>query len=1027
TSDSFIVHGLDTDAKNVAAARQHIQSLGLYGKVSVEQWSGERLPYADNLVNLVVTSGECRVARDEIMRVLAPNGVALSANPKSKIQNPKLQKPWPADIDEWTHYLHDASGNAVASDSRVGPPRSLQWLAGPWWPRSHEYTPSISAMVSAGGRVFYIMDEGIRGIYEPPLPERWALYARDGFNGVRLWKRPFSGWGPAEWENSKHWSTPMSLPRRLVAAGDRLYVTLGYRAPVTVLDARTGETIRVCRDTENTEEIVWSDGVLLSRRRKGVPNYPRGASAWNVQLRRPETKQAKEFSVLPPASAGDETIVALNADTGEALWKWSDKRIVTLSLAALSGRVCYHNLDEIVCLDLRTGRQLWRTPCKVWPDLTGTAGTLVMYRDVVLHAGDQGLEAFAAATGKRLWKGSRSLSVAPRNPADVLVADGLVWGSMTAEMAGRTATARILLPTVASPNPAPAMTGMVAQGFDPLTGEVKRRIDIAHLVSPGHHVRCYRSKATDRFLLWPKRGIEFVDLDGGKQNMRCDWTRGECSYGVMPCNGLVYVPPHPCLCYVGVALNGFNAMTAKGVTSDEWRVASGGERLERGPAYDAAIQNPKSKIQNPDDWPTYRSDAARSGSTKSAVSEKLKTLWSVDVGGKLSAPVIAGGKVFFASVDAHTVCALDAADGRTLWRFTAGGRVDSPPTIHEGRGLFGSHDGWVYCLSAADGALAWRFRAAPDERRIVSWEQVESAWPVPGSVLVQNGVAYFVAGRSSFLDGGLYLYALEPRTGKLLHRGRLDGPWPDVSKDAGRPYDMDGAKSDILSSDGNSVFLIQNEFDLQLKRREPQPLPDPDPNKFGWGPRQVARHLMPTSGFLDDTWHDRMFWTYGRMWPGRNYGTTAAKSGQILVFDETTTYALKPFDQPGGMSPKFVPGDKGYSLIADANDAEPVKRFTRTKPPKWSVKVPVRARAMVLAGRTLFLAGAPDALPAGDPYAALEGRHGALLRTIATADGTTLDELKLPAPPIFDGMAAAHGRLYVATEDGKMLCLTERR
>ena len=28
TSDSFIVHGLDTDAANIAAARQHIQSLG---------------------------------------------------------------------------------------------------------------------------------------------------------------------------------------------------------------------------------------------------------------------------------------------------------------------------------------------------------------------------------------------------------------------------------------------------------------------------------------------------------------------------------------------------------------------------------------------------------------------------------------------------------------------------------------------------------------------------------------------------------------------------------------------------------------------------------------------------------------------------------------------------------------------------------------------------------------------------------------------------------------------------------------
>ena len=32
-NDSFIVHGLDADAKNIEAARQHIQSLGIYGKV----------------------------------------------------------------------------------------------------------------------------------------------------------------------------------------------------------------------------------------------------------------------------------------------------------------------------------------------------------------------------------------------------------------------------------------------------------------------------------------------------------------------------------------------------------------------------------------------------------------------------------------------------------------------------------------------------------------------------------------------------------------------------------------------------------------------------------------------------------------------------------------------------------------------------------------------------------------------------------------------------------------------------------
>ncbi|MHC4324690.1 MAG: hypothetical protein ACYSUX_10495, partial [Planctomycetota bacterium] len=33
-NDSFLVHGLDTDASSITKARQHIRSLGLYGRIS---------------------------------------------------------------------------------------------------------------------------------------------------------------------------------------------------------------------------------------------------------------------------------------------------------------------------------------------------------------------------------------------------------------------------------------------------------------------------------------------------------------------------------------------------------------------------------------------------------------------------------------------------------------------------------------------------------------------------------------------------------------------------------------------------------------------------------------------------------------------------------------------------------------------------------------------------------------------------------------------------------------------------------
>ena len=45
-----------------------------------------------------------------------------------------------------------------------------------------------------------------------------------------------------------------------------------------------------------------------------------------------------------------------------------------------------------------------------------------------------------------------------------------------------------------------------------------------------------------------------------------------------------------------------------------------------------------------------------------------------------------------------------------------------------------------------------------------------------GGVLVLADTAYVVAGRTTEADGGLYVHALEPKTGKLLWSGRRVKP-----------------------------------------------------------------------------------------------------------------------------------------------------------------------------------------------------------------------------------------------------------
>ena len=93
---------------------------------------------------------------------------------------------------------------------------------------------------------------------------------------------------------------------------------------------------------------------------------------------------------------------------------------------------------------------------------------------------------------------------------------------------------------------------------------------------------------------------------------------------------------------------------------------------------------------------------------------------------------------------------------------------------------------------------------------MVCYGQVESVWPVPGNVLVQGGSAYFVAGRSSYLDGGMHLYRLDAATGQVLAHQNIDSRDPLTGEERPRSIrgvSMEGALPDVLSSNGTSIFL----------------------------------------------------------------------------------------------------------------------------------------------------------------------------------------------------------------------------
>ena len=1017
-NESYLVHGLDADTANVQKARGHIATLGLYGPVSVEQWAGGRLPYADDLANLVVSEDPNATPMAEVMRVLCPNGVACV---KRDGQWTKTVKPRPKEIDDWTHFLHDAGNNAVAHDTVVGPPRSLHWMAPPLWLRSHETPSGFQAMVCGGGRVFYLLDEGLIGITDQRLPERWALLCRDAFNGKLLWRRPIGPWGWPQWAaarfQDKDWTTitggraalPDENQRRLVADGDRLYATLEYHAPLSILDAATGTTLVTVADTALARQIVAADGVAV------------------VYSQAPGSDQPKRKGKAADEPAG--ALTAVHGATGKTLWRKSIPPLRGLSLAIDQGRVVFQAASTLDCLDLQTGKALWQVEPK-----ERAARTLVATGGVVLLLGRGTLEAHDGATGKPMWQKKVVLGNS-LGGEDLFVINGVIWPGMTCADDNR--------------NPSRRGPNALAIGYDLRTGEERKQVFVPNLISPEHHHRCYRNKATDRYVISSMEGAEFLDLEG-TNHAQNNFARGACKLGMMPANGMLYVPSDQCFCEPGAKLLGFTALTS---TRAE-RVHEG-SRLEKGPAHEA-VGSRQSAVGSEEDWPTYRHDPARHGSTPSAVAPAVKDSWRVKLGAGLTAPVAAGDRVYVASRETHTLHALELRTGRPVWTFVAGGRIDSPPTVHGGLVLFGSADGWVYCLRATDGALAWRFLAAPTDRRIACFDQIESVWPVHGSVLVREGVAYVAAGRSTSLDGGIHLYGLDPATGKVLHQGTLSGPLPDGGKTVPRDvsFYIRGANSDVLVSEGDAIYLRQKRLTPSLQEQEPKILSSK-------GEADAGLHVFSTAGLLDGSWYNRTFWMYSRRWPGFQLANQAPKSGQLLVVDEQNTYGVKVFYRRNVHTTMFFPGKEGYLLFADKNATEPqivgeegarkpiawlpqsdygrregprrldspafgldkMIGYTRAEPPLWTLWLPVRIRAMVKAGDALFVAGPPDEYDAKDPYAAFEGRRGARLIAVSARDGKKLTERALDVSPVFDGMIAAAGRLFVALEDGSLACL----
>jgi outer membrane protein assembly factor BamB len=741
----FVVHGL-APAGAVDAIRAALPA-SLGGLVSVQAWKAwANLPYADHLVDLVVVDRDVLGANGptdaELLRVVAPAQGAVWQKKGGAWS--KLTKPMPQEYGEWTHYFHDATNNPVSNDTAVKAPTSMQWLAD-----SPADVQSQNQLI-AGGR--YVGLFGVRAV---------TTEVRNAFNGIALRRSdpvadPANNqrYGPTVLMDGLLYTTldgASAKPR--VVALDPVSATIvrTFELPLPDLSKKPGDRrsnskgrylgLSACEDVL----MVWTlDKLFCVERATGKLRWTFDGKGRNVDYPAYDPKNHRVGLLI-----AEDGLTFVKGDRDQRFWA-----------------------TEIVSLSLKDGSVAWRVPhplasvAKPEPGASFLWSNGAFYFNTNITLGNSVLDvgAIDADTGRVRW----------------------FKAGMTEYGGGKIGAGSGVGSLLAYPD-AVVLTRSAMLAFNPRTGDSLGEWILGNS-------RCDTGRGAAN--CFGNFG-HYFRVDGTSFSLqRNEVGRGPCGGNALPAYGMHYFQPQTCQCYA--AVRGLFATSSQPVADP---VADDG-RLEKGPAFPLK----PARTEGAGDWPALMHDSARSCGGSALKSPNPKELWRIQLepntqpgpiaadwrecanfNGPISMPVSAGGLVLVAAPDAHRVHAVDASTGRKAWTFTADARVDTPPTVSGGRVYFGSRDGYVYCLDLATGGLCWRFLAARNPKQMVAYGQVESAWPVHGSVVVEKGLVLATAGYHPDMDGGIQCWGLEAATGAVR--------WKRILAAERAPLALDPAKS----------------------------------------------------------------------------------------------------------------------------------------------------------------------------------------------------------------------------------------
>jgi outer membrane protein assembly factor BamB len=376
---------LESDPKRIAAIRRTFTEAGLQGvRAAVHEIdaTAKSLPYGDLFANLIVAESSFTTGRPptlpaaEVHRLLRPVGgtffaggektdapawqawlagsplsqVALAASPSTDGTWVQFRRGKLAGAGEWGHQYGGPDNSSCSQDELVGGEMQTAWWGDPGPRPMPDRGNRNPAPLSVNGRLFV---QGNR-----------ILFGLDAYNGAILWNV----------------STPeirrANVTRdcsNMAASGDTLFVAHGRYC--LAFDGQTGQ-----RRTRFAVPTTGADGprdwgyvaagerLLLGSREKRDGLYRGDDGEWY-----------EEYAPDQVSRITSDLLFALDPTTGKPLWEYRRGAILNSTITLGDGmifflesrnpeaiqspscRIANEALTEqfLVCLDQRTGKQLW--------------------------------------------------------------------------------------------------------------------------------------------------------------------------------------------------------------------------------------------------------------------------------------------------------------------------------------------------------------------------------------------------------------------------------------------------------------------------------------------------------------------------------------------------------------------------------------------------------------------------------------------------------------------------------------------